>query len=120
MIINSIGHALKSYQVYHVAVDVIILPFMLYHNRVLVVARWRFFVPLSVGGSGYGYESYPDCPLEFSGIGNIHVSHEKKISVSIYIPGTYVSTVPARYQRADEYIHWHRWGGLDNLRMPSA
>ena len=28
----------------------------------------------SLGGSGYGYESYPDCPLEFSGIGNIHVS----------------------------------------------
>lgn len=24
--------------------------------------------------AGYGYESYPDCPLEFSGIGNIHVS----------------------------------------------
>lgn len=23
--------------------------------------------------AGYGYESYADCPLEFSGIGNIHV-----------------------------------------------
>ncbi|CAM9276904.1 unnamed protein product, partial [Hapterophycus canaliculatus] len=26
--------------------------------------------------AGYGYESYPDCPLEFSGIGNIHVMRE--------------------------------------------
>ncbi|CBN77571.1 similar to CG7697-PA [Ectocarpus siliculosus] len=26
--------------------------------------------------AGYGYESYPDCPLEFAGIGNIHVMRE--------------------------------------------
>lgn len=27
--------------------------------------------------AGYGYESYPACPLEFCGIGNIHVSQPK-------------------------------------------
>ncbi|CAM9100290.1 unnamed protein product [Ectocarpus fasciculatus] len=26
--------------------------------------------------TGYGYESYPDCPLEFAGIGNIHVMRD--------------------------------------------
>ena len=33
--------------------------------------------------TGYGYESYPDCPLEFSGIGNIHVSQLVVVSYCV-------------------------------------
>lgn len=33
--------------------------------------------------SGYGYESYADCPLEFSGIGNIHVRGSASVAVAL-------------------------------------
>lgn len=42
-------------------------------HKVFVAPR-RVSIVVRVVLVGYGYESYPDCPLEFSGIGNIHVS----------------------------------------------